>query len=371
MDYAKAFDKVDHSILIKKLHLLGIKGNLLAWIPSFLTHRKQKVSINGVHSIPSEVLSGVPQGTVLGPVLFVVYINDLLEDISSNGFMFADDTKIFRQISSVNDSRHLQSDITKLENWSNQWLLQFHPDKCHILTLGKFENIKHTHRYTNCNKEIEHVSEEKDLGVIIDSDLSFDEHISKKVRIANAIVGLIRRTFSYLDGKMFVKLYKAFVRPHLEYAQVIWSPHLKRHIDIVENVQIRATKLVDGLQNLDYRERLQRLNLQTLAFRRLRGDIIEMHKHFHRYDKKALPDSFKPRQRTSRKHDFQIHELESKDGVRGTRNTFFYNRIARVWNQLPADTVKQQNMNEFKKMLDSSLHNHPLKYDHKAITSDS
>ena len=88
---------------------------------------------------------------------------------------------------------------------------------------------------------------------------------------------------------MFVKLYKAFVRPHLEYAQVIWSPHLKRHIDIVENVQIRATKLVDGLQNLDYRERLQRLNLQTLAFRRLRGDIIEMHKHFHRYDKRLCP----------------------------------------------------------------------------------
>ena len=371
LDFAKAFDTVPHKRLIAKLEMYGISGCLINWIRDYLSNRSQTVLVNGVKSCAAPVISGIPQGTCLGPLLFVVYINDLLDDITSDGFMFADDTKIFRQISSVNDSRHLQSDITKLENWSNKWLLQFHPDKCHILTLGKFENIKHTHRYTICNKEMEHVSEEKDLGVIIDSDLSFDEHISKKVRITNAIVGLIRRTFSYLDGKTFVKLYKAFVRPHLEYAQVIWSPHLKKHIDILENVQIRATKLVDGFQNLEYRERLQRLNLQTLAFRRLRGDIIEMHKHFHRYDKTALPDSFKPRQRTSRKHDFQIHELETKDGVRGTRNTLFYTRIAKVWNQLPADTVNEQNMNKFKKMLDNSLHNHRLKYDHKAITSDS
>ena len=136
---------------------------------------------------------------------------------------------------------------------------------------------------------MDHVFEEKDLGVVIDSDLTFDEHILTKVRVANAMVGLIRRTFSYLDPMMFLKLFTAFVRPHLEYAVAVWSPHLKKHIDAIENVQIRATKLVDGFGKLTYQERLEKLNLQTLAYRRLRGDIIEIHKHFHRYDHHPLP----------------------------------------------------------------------------------
>ena len=144
--------------------------------------------------------------------------------------------------------------------------------------MGKFENIRHTHRYKIGGKELEHVFEEKDLGVIVDADLSFEDHITAKVKKANQIMGLIRRSFAYLDEKSFVKLYTALVRPHLEYAQSVWSPHLKRFTDLIENVQIRATKLVDHLGNLEYSERLKRLNLPTLAFRRLRGDLIEMYK---------------------------------------------------------------------------------------------
>ena len=113
--------------------------------------------------------------------------------------MFADDTKIFRLISSPEDALELQSDIAKLEDLSNTWQLRFNPDKCHVLSLGKFENIKYTHRYVVYNNEIEHVFDEKDLGVTIDSELKFDEHIAKKVRVANAIVGQSRRSFSYLD----------------------------------------------------------------------------------------------------------------------------------------------------------------------------
>ena len=119
--------------------------------------------------------------------------------------MFADDTKIFKKITSQIDAINLQSDINKLEEWSTKWGLDFNSDKCHILTLGKFEDIRHTHRYTVFEKEIEHVFEEKDLGVIFDSDLSFDEHIATKARKANAIVGLIRRGFAYLDAKSFKK----------------------------------------------------------------------------------------------------------------------------------------------------------------------
>ena len=133
---------------------------------------------------------------------------------------------------------------------------------------------------------------EKDIGVTIDSELTFDEHISNKVWSANGIVGLVRRSFSFLDTRSFKKLFCAFVRPHLEYAQSVWAPHLQRQIDAIENVQMRATKLVDGLGGLEYGERLKKCDLTTLLFRRMQGDIIDMWKHFHVYDKDILPSAF-------------------------------------------------------------------------------
>ena len=252
LDFQKAFDTVPHRRLMKKLEAYGINGSVLEWIREYLRGRSQVVVVNGEKSEEAPVISGIPQGTVLGPLLFVVYINDLLDNISSNGLLYADDTKIFRQIDSKYDAEALQSDIKKLEEWTDKWLLRFHPDKCHVLSLGKIENTQHTHRYRICDEEMEHVFEEKDLGVTFDSNMSFSEHIANKVNKANAITGLVRRSFTFLDCASFIKLYCAMIRPHLEYAQSIWSPHLLKDIDAIENVQIRATKLVDGLNNLSY-----------------------------------------------------------------------------------------------------------------------
>ena len=147
LDFAKAFDTVRHRRLIGKLEAYGVKGNILKWIKSFLIGRTQVVKVNGEESDPAAVLSGIPQGSVLGPLLFVLYINDLPELLDSKTFMFADDTKLFRKINSKNDALILQSDITSLEAWSNKWLLEFNSDKCHILTLRKFDNIRYTYRY--------------------------------------------------------------------------------------------------------------------------------------------------------------------------------------------------------------------------------
>ena len=180
------------------------------------------------------------------------------------------------------------------------------------------------------------------------------------------MVGLIRRTFSYLDPKMFLKLYTAFVRPHLEYAVAVWSPHLMKHIDLVEKVQMRATKLIDGFGKLTYQERLEKLKLPTMAYRRLRGDLIEIHKHFHRYDQDVLPSSFKRRTRPSRQHEYQIHELNPGDGERGPQSNFLYYRVVRIWNELPRNTVTSDNINTFKNNLDKHLENHPIKYNHRA-----
>ena len=367
LDFQKAFDIVPHRRLMGKIQSYGVRGRILTWIKSFLTGRTQVVRVNGSVSESAPVLSGIPQGSVLGPLMFVIYINDLPEAINSYSFLFADDTKVFREINSKDDAFALQSDIDSLQHWSNKCLLQFHLDKCHVLTLGKFDNIRYTHRYRIYEHELEHVFEEKDLGVIFESDLKCDEHISAKVRKANAIVGLIRRTFSFLDCRIFKKLYITFVRPHLEYAQAVWSPHLKENIDILEEVQFRATKIVDGLANLDYPERQKKLDLPTLVYRRARGDVIEVFKHLHTNDRKTLPHHFCRHKRTSRIHDHQLVTIKPKDGTRGLQTNSFYYRVIRTWN-LQRIVVNAGNINSFRN--DKVWNNIRSKYD-PSSSSDS
>ena len=159
------------------------------------------------------------------------------------------------------------------------------------------------------------------LSVILDSNLSFESHMAIKISKANQIAGLIRRSFSFLDGNLFKRLFIAFVRPHLEYA-----PHLKKHINSIERVQRRATKLIDGFKHLTYQERLRKLNLPTLAFRRLKGDMIEVYKHLNYYDKYTLNKWFEIHDRPSRQHDFQLVVKFPKDGSRGVEYNSFYIR---------------------------------------------
>ena len=320
-DFSKAFDTVPHQRLSAKMKAYGIQGNLLKWIEAFLTGREQMVRVNGELSGPKSVISGIPQGSVLGPLLFVLYINDLPDTVSSNILLFADDTKIFQQVRSREDALSLQKDIDALNAWSEKWLLKFNTDKCHVLTLGKIDKIMHTHRYTLYGDELDHVFEEKDLGVIVDMEMNFEEHMAAKVKKANAMMGLIRRSFSYLDGETFKKLYSSFVRPHLEYANSVWSPHLRKHIKMLENVQIRGTKLVDGMKTMSYPERLQALNLPTLVHRRDRGDMIQVWKHFNSYDRSTLSPNFRPIPRTIRGHRFQLTWNKARDGENGLQNT--------------------------------------------------
>ena len=369
LDFEKAFDTVPHRRLLEKPKAYGITGEILHWISDYLRERTQVVLVNGTESEMGAVSSGVPQGSVLGPLLFVLYINDMLDNITSDGLLFADDTKVYRQICSKEDALKLQLDIDLMKAWTDKWLLHFNDDKCHVLTLGKIENILYTHRYKINDKELEHVFEEKDLGVHVDADLSFEEHIATKIMKANQIMGLIRRTFTYLGKESFKKLYTALFRPHLEYAQSVWSPHLKKYQDLVENVQMRATKLVDHMGVLDYSDRLKAINLPTLSFRRYRGDMIEVFKHFHKYDRSIISQSFQPRERSSRKHNFQLHERIPIDGVRGVHHNSFYNRTARQWNDLPSHVVDATSVDMFKNRLDEANKNNLQMFDYEATTT--
>ena len=193
-------------------------------------------------------------------------------------------------------------------------------------------------------------------------ELTFEEHMASKIKKANGIMGLIRRTFSFLDAETFRKLYTSFVRPHLEYANTVWSPFLRKHIKMLESVQERATKLVDGMKSMEYEERLQKLDLPTLQHRRERGDMIQVWKHFHSYDQSTLSSNFKPLPRTNRKHPFQLTWNRPKDGTRGIQTNSFYFRIAKAWNQLPTHVVDSENIDTFKARLDTTWKDNPTKF---------
>jgi hypothetical protein len=223
MDFQKAFDSVPHERLLQKTAAMGIENPLLKWIRAFLTNRTQTVVVGGKTSNPTAVKSGVPQGSILGPLLFVIYVNDLPLAIESHAKLYADDTKIYRTITSPEDQQHLQRDLTKLCEWARKWQLRFHPDKCVIMTIGR-QDIPPQKYHLTLEKgvtEMKRSTKEKDLGIIWKDSLSFNDEIAERAAKGNKVMGVIRRSFTYLTASNFVLLYKALVRPHLEYGSTI------------------------------------------------------------------------------------------------------------------------------------------------------
>ena len=283
----KAFDTVPYKRLLSKLSSYGIGGKILEWIKSFLTSRRQRVVVNGEVSDWSDVTSGVPQGSVLGPILFLCYINDIPPVVQNKVMLFADDTKIYSKVDSVEDCKNLQKDLDHLSDWSKRWGLKFHPQKCKVMRIGK-KNPPFDYCMSDPDSneiKLDVVDQEKDLDVTIDNELTLRQHADLTVSKANRIMGLIRRSFTYLDEKSFSLLFKALVRPILEYNNTIWHPRFKSIDTKIESVQRRATKMIHGTKNLSYPERLKAVNLPTLSFRRLRGDTIQVYKYLNeKYD---------------------------------------------------------------------------------------
>ena len=363
-DFMKAFDKVCHKRLVHKLKLYNIGPVFTKWIASFLDGRTQKVIINGVSSDPKEVTSGIPQGSVLGPILFVLFINDLPEVIKHGSvpFLFADDTKVYHKINCTKDCEDLQEDIKAMQLWSEKWLLCFHPDKCKCMRIGKSDIDLFAYKLKDDGKAMEFSKFEKDIGVVIDNKLTFENHINEKVNKANSVMGVIRRTFEFLDTKTFRLLYTAMVRPHIEYANQVWCPYLKKHIDMLENVQRRATKSIPGLSNLSYEERLRKINIPTLAYRRSRGDMIETYKILTgKYDPevskfiKLREDSY------TRGHMYKIYKSRPRLNV---RKYSFCLRVVDLWNSLPSSVVEAKTVESFERRLDKLWREQPAYYNY-------
>ena len=301
--------------------------------------------------------SGIPQGSVLGPTLFVLFINDLPQVVESPVALFADDTKVFREIQSDEDRQKLQQDIDELLIWSKKWQLPFNESKCKVMHYGK-TNRKADYNLGGVN--IKEVSEEKDLGVTFDQQLSFGTNASKVVAAANSRLGLINRHFRHLDTKPFMNLYKTLVRPKVEYCMTVAQPVFKKDKEKIERVQRRATKLVKGMENKAYSERLEELKLPSLEYRRKRADVIQTYKILNNIDRIDGKKFFKPcKEVRTRGHSKRVEKTQCKSLVR--RNAFSQ-RMANDWNALPDAVVMSGSINQFKARLGKWWKNDPILY---------
>ena len=350
LDFSKAFDRVPHERLIRKVEAHGIGGSVLKWIRSWLTGRKQRVSINGLKSDWGAVKSGVPQGSVLGPLLFVIFINDLDLGITSRISKFADDTKMGRVINSDSDFEHLQRDLDTLHEWSVDWQMNFNTDKCKVLQIGKTNtNVK----YKLGNTEIENSVCEKDLGVFVSNDLKPRKQCISVRNKANRILGFISRSVSNRTADVILKLYLALVRPHMDYAVQFWCPYYRMDIDSLERVQRRMTKMIHNIRNLPYEERLKSLGLHSLERRRVRGDMIEVYKWVSGINKGKMEDVLKlSNNEITRTNGFKLDKFRFRKDI---GKHWFGNRVVDMWNRLPSAIVGSGTLGSFKTKLDRHM----------------
>lgn len=347
LDYEKAFDKVPTTRLLQKLEFIGIRGKLLSWIEAFLRQRTLRVRVGETLSDQREIHSGVPQGSVLGPVLYIIYTFDLPRCLQCPVSIFADDTKIFAN--PLVDYTHLQADLDRVANWSKDWLINLNSTKCTVLHIGN-KNPKLT--YTLNGTQLQPVKQQTDLGVIITEDLKWENHITTITKKANSFIYLIRKAFGTLTPEMMLKIYKTYVRPLLEYAFQAWSPYFVKDIDQIEKVQRGFTKVPRKLKRLSYEDRLEMLKLGTLKERRERGDLIETFKILNgHYDLPEFEQIFTRNKNSNlRGHSLKLQSCFSHNNP---HKHFLTNRVVKAWNKLPEEVVTASNVNQFKNRLDN------------------
>ena len=349
LDFKKAFDKVPHKRLMAKVRGYGIIDEVGDWIEDWLTGRKQRVVINGSSSTWRDVTSGVPQGSVLGPILFIIYINDLDLGLISKISKFADDTKVGINANNETAVKQLQEDLNRIGEWSQKWQMPFNLDKCKVMHVGqRNENAK----YELLGKQLEVCNEEKDLGVIITNDLKPSKQCIEAEKKAQKILGYIKRQFTTRKKETILTLYNALVRPHLEYAVQFWSPSLRKDIERLEKVQARATKLIPSIRHMSYERRLKQLNLYSLEKRRIRGQLIETFKILKGIENIDHRKLFTLSTNQTRSNGWK---LDLKRFNTSQCGDFFTYKIASYWNKLPTDVVNSANINQFKMRLDKVI----------------
>jgi hypothetical protein len=355
LDFSKAFDTVPHNRLLAKLEHYGIRGPILAWIREFLTNREQRVIIEGEASSSVHVDSGVPQGTVLGPLLFLLFINDLPLHVHSQVRLFADDALLYRKITSRDDQVLLQQDLTSLEAWAVTWGMRFNANKCNVMRITRSRK-PHTQFYNLGGHILEQVNQALYLGVAINDNLKWAGHIDRITSKANSILAFLRRNLKYGPQKLKEIAYKSLVRSNLEYASSIWDPHFNQDSKKVERIQRRAARFVkrdysressvtvmlsdlewDSLQNRRQEARL------TLLFKIING-LVSISTKDSEGKELLIPGPTRTRANNNQK----FRQLPT--GCPAYNNSFYVKTIP-DWNKLTQETVDSSTPREFRARL--------------------
>ncbi len=359
LDFAKAFDKVDHDLLLKKLRRYGFPDQLLSWIESFLVGRTQCVVIEGVSSFVALVISGVPQGSVLGPLLFILFIDDMNGRVEFSTIrLFADDTRLLHTIDTYDNVRELQSDLYAVITWSRENNMHLHEDKFEVISHRYCPNSGmdmlpfniENYVYALSSGDILYpVDKLRDLGVTVSSNLSWAIHISSVASIGRTMASWVFSAFMSRDQVTMITLYKSLVRNHLEYCCVLWHSRQIGQIQQLEAVQRTFTSKIWGFSHLNYWDRLKALGIMSLQRRRERYILIHMwkvlngkspndsHIQFSSFSRRGIVAVIPPLVKNSSLHNQSL--FDESFGVMGPR----------IWNSIPANLHQIGDQQQFRK----------------------
>ncbi len=353
LDFAKAFDTVSHKKLLHKLKAYGVGGKLWEWIEAFLSGRTQKVSVGNTFSESSPVLSGIPQGTILAPILFVLFINDLPDILcSSKVNLFADDIKIYKEIKNSDDCLLLQSDLDRIYEWSETWQLQLASYKCQTFSLG-YRN--ETYRHTINGEVLKKTSCLRDLGIFLNKNLKPSLHIDKICSSARQKISFLFKIFRTKNVNALKQAYVAYIRSQLEYNSPVWSPSFAVDVDKLEKVQKWVTRKIlsrCGLDPVPYDQRLKLLKLESLEKRRRKADLcmcFALLKNI--YDENIDTLFTLSHAQHTRGHPLKLTKPRLRTDV---RKHSFCARIVQFWNSLSNEIIRStQSVQSFRKKLDN------------------
>ena len=353
LDLSKAFDSIPHKRLTLKLRRFGFSGHLLNWISAYLSKRTQRVRVGESVSIDLPVVSGVPQGSVLGPLLFIIFMDDIDECIQESKIIkFADDTKIYISFSPSDPvrSNFLQDDLLSISNWCSTWLLQLNFEKCACVHFG-LHNPSRT--YCIDDNQISNVDSVLDLGVVITNDLKPSTHCLRAISKAQKMLSVMKLAFKYLDIDALTILYKAFVLPLLDYCCVAWCPFYVKDVNALEKVQRRFTRFLSIHRDLPYEDRLIKYKISSLYARRLQFDLLCMYKLVHGLMHIPFHTMFElVSSSRTRGHNFRVKVKYSRLDI---RNHWFSSRVVPLWNNLPSVCVEASSIFSFKELLHKHL----------------
>ena len=385
-DFAKAFDSVNHDIILEKLkNRFEIDGFLLKFFVEYLSGRKQRVVIGNTFSDDLNVASGVPQGSILGPLLFVLFINDIGDRVSSssNILLYADDTKLYREIHCVADSEILQADITALNDWALENKMKFHPDKCNVLTVTLKKNDMDRFRYKLGQTPLQFLQSEKDLGVNITSNLCWTKHCNNLCSKAKRNLGLLRRTCSFVKNKTQRRsLYLAMIRSQFEHCSSVWAACSHTMFETMESIQKRCIKWIlheelESYTPYTYFMKCKQLDILPLKSRLILKDLKLFHSMIIGTFPSPLPNYLHLHQRNNRLRSSHLDDLSivsdikprvtvnynksATDTVSSSLAQFsnsYYFRTMNAWNSLPLETRKITSPSLFEQSVVKYLWNH-------------